>query len=472
MSTPIETKRDEFRRYLDQSGVVASLTKALISLYELEQKPSCAVSFVRQQMCPNCPTTEMYDALRFNYEQSAEQNMRQAKELTLMRDNLKRTPSDVDISLETGRLGLEQAENCGSLLKRHLTRDVFTALRTNRTKASGAYLLDCIQSGLVHHDAPIGVYAADAEAYAVFAELFDPIIADLHDGFTADQAHPASSPNWGDPTQLTDLDPSGQYVQTIRLTAARNLENLPFQPKMAEQQYRDVMEQLRTVLENMEGDLKGRFHALLGLDSETELLLFDNGLIFDSRKDNWLVEARVCRYWPQGRAVFVSDDRTLLVWVNADDHVRVISMQPDGKFEAAYQRLAKAMQVLAENATFAYDTRLGFLTLSPLDLGSTLSATVRMRLPLIGADCEKLLDMADKLKLNVRGCGGSTNGGAPASSPAPLLCEWEYDVSNKRRLGLTEFDAMLALHAGVMALIKAEMELAGESAPPPVENSE
>lgn len=478
MSTPIETKRDEFRRYLDESGVVASLTKALIRLYELEQKPVCAVSYVRQQMCENCPTEEMYDSLRFNYEESMEENVRKTKELTLMRDNLKRTPSDVDICLETGRLDLEQDENCTSLLKKHLTRDIFAALRTNRTKATGAFLLDCIQSGLSHHDAPIGLYAADAESYAVFADLFDPIIADLHVGFTAEQLHPTPSPNWGDPTQIAELDPASQYVCAIRLTASRNIENLPFQPKMSEQQYRDIMEQVRTVLENMEGDLKGRFHALVGMDEETEKQMRESRLLFDPRVDVALVEARVCRYWPQGRGVFVSDDCGLLVWVNADDHLRVMSMQPGGNIGCAYTRLVNAMQVLSENAAFARDPRLGFLTFSPLDLGSTLSASVLMRLPLLGANCDKMHEMATSLNLNVRGNAAAKDGGAPANSTAPALGEFEYDVSNKRRLGLTEFDVMQEMYTGVLALIQAEMDLgkepAGEGAEvaPPPENPE
>ena len=46
-------------------------------------------------------------------------------------------------------------------------------------------------------DSGIGVYAPDAEAYAVFADLFDPIIEEYHGGFGRDQKHPAS--DFGDP---------------------------------------------------------------------------------------------------------------------------------------------------------------------------------------------------------------------------------------------------------------------------------
>ena len=38
------------------------------------------------------------------------------------------------------------------------------------------------QSGVENLDSGIGVYAPDAEAYDVFAPLFDPIIEEYHGG--------------------------------------------------------------------------------------------------------------------------------------------------------------------------------------------------------------------------------------------------------------------------------------------------
>lgn len=40
-------------------------------------------------------------------------------------------------------------------------------------------------------DSGVGVYAPDAEAYMVFADLFDPIIEDYHSGFKKTDKHPA-----------------------------------------------------------------------------------------------------------------------------------------------------------------------------------------------------------------------------------------------------------------------------------------
>jgi arginine kinase len=45
--------------------------------------------------------------------------------------------------------------------------------------------------------------------------------------------------------------------------------------------------------------------------------------------------------WPEGRGVFHNQDKTLLVWVNEEDHLKIISMQNTPDIEAAFDRLAR-----------------------------------------------------------------------------------------------------------------------------------
>jgi len=61
-------------------------------------------------------------------------------------------------------------------------------------------------AGLENHDSGVGIYAPDAEAYSVFADLFDPIIEDYHGGFKKTDKHPPK--DWGDVDTLSNLDPA------------------------------------------------------------------------------------------------------------------------------------------------------------------------------------------------------------------------------------------------------------------------
>ncbi|CAN1247065.1 c-Myc-binding protein [Linum grandiflorum] len=45
-----EAKKEAFRKYLESSGVVDTVTKALVALYEQDEKPSSALEFIQQKL--------------------------------------------------------------------------------------------------------------------------------------------------------------------------------------------------------------------------------------------------------------------------------------------------------------------------------------------------------------------------------------------------------------------------------------
>jgi len=47
---PLDTKREEFRKYLDRAGIMDALTKVLVSLYEEPEKPEDALGYVRKHL--------------------------------------------------------------------------------------------------------------------------------------------------------------------------------------------------------------------------------------------------------------------------------------------------------------------------------------------------------------------------------------------------------------------------------------
>merc|ERR1711997_513508 len=65
----IDTKREEFRKYLEKEGVLESLTKALVALYEEPDKPSDALAFVRN----NFAATELH-SLKAQMENLTQEN--------------------------------------------------------------------------------------------------------------------------------------------------------------------------------------------------------------------------------------------------------------------------------------------------------------------------------------------------------------------------------------------------------------
>ena len=45
-----ETKKDDFRKYLEKSSVIDSLTKSLVALYEEPNRPEKPIEFVQKKL--------------------------------------------------------------------------------------------------------------------------------------------------------------------------------------------------------------------------------------------------------------------------------------------------------------------------------------------------------------------------------------------------------------------------------------
>ncbi|XP_071751170.1 C-Myc-binding protein [Centroberyx gerrardi] len=59
-----DSKREQFRRYLEKSGVLYSLTSVLVTLYEETDKPNNALDFIKLHLGAAGPEPADTDALR------------------------------------------------------------------------------------------------------------------------------------------------------------------------------------------------------------------------------------------------------------------------------------------------------------------------------------------------------------------------------------------------------------------------
>lgn len=66
LQTP-ESKKQEFRKYLEKSGVIDALTKVLVGLYEEPERPPNAVDYIKRYM--GAPTGIDVEAMRAELEQ-------------------------------------------------------------------------------------------------------------------------------------------------------------------------------------------------------------------------------------------------------------------------------------------------------------------------------------------------------------------------------------------------------------------
>jgi arginine kinase len=115
-----------------------------------------------------------------------------------------------------------------SLTQKYLPADVWRMLSI-RTKY-GTTIYDCARSALEFPDSNVGLYAPDPDAYDVFGEVFNPVIAEYH---KVDVATLKSIHDLGDAANLADLPQNYQdAIVSTRVRVGRTVKGYPMAGKL------------------------------------------------------------------------------------------------------------------------------------------------------------------------------------------------------------------------------------------------
>ncbi|WP_324172531.1 phosphagen kinase [Sulfurimonas sp.] len=335
-------------------------------------------------------------------------------------------------------------EGSKSLLAKYLSKEVFEELK-DKVTSNGFTLTQVINSGVQNPDSGIGAYVGDEESYEVFASLFDPIIEEYH-GFKKEDKH-KSNLNSND-LNAPNPDPTGEYILSTRIRVGRNVKNIPLGPAINDEQRDAIEKEVSEVLSSFENNLGGKYYPLNNMSEENTKSLIQDHFLFKAG-DRFLETAGLNRNWPNGRGIFHNNEKTFLVWINEEDELRIISMQQGGNIKEVFVRLVTAINTLSQKFEFAYNDHLGYITSCPTNLGTAMRASVHIKLPNLGDKMDEFKIIADKYHVQIRGVHGEhsqSEGGI-------------YDISNKRRLGVSEVECVQDMYDGVVALIKREKEL-------------
>ncbi|OXB52720.1 hypothetical protein ASZ78_015232 [Callipepla squamata] len=110
-----------------------------------------------------------------------------------------------------------------------------------------------------------------------------------------------------------------------------------------------------------------------------------------------------------------NDNKTFLVWVNEEDHLRVISMEKGGNMKEVFRRFCVGLKKIEEifkkaGHPFMWTEHLGFVLTCPSNLGTGLRGGVHVRLPKLSQH-PKFEEILHRLRLQKGGTG--TGGGDP-----------------------------------------------------------
>lgn len=218
---------------------------------------------------------------------------------------------------------------------------------------------------------------------------------------------------------LNGSGPESDVVISTRVRFARNLADVPFPIRMKPGEQELVLDTVRWALTETGFLKQGQFY-------EDGLLKEPDGLYFVERH---LASPDFVSN-KNKKGLYVSEDETLSLMINEEDHLRFQGLASGLDFSLAFGVAGDLDEKLESQIAYAFSPKFGFLTSCPTNVGTGMRASVFLHLPglVLTREIEKVLRGAYSVGLLVRGIygeGSETKGNL-------------FQISNQKTLGQSE----------------------------------
>lgn len=222
-------------------------------------------------------------------------------------------------------------------------------------------------------------------------------------------------------------------VISSRVRLARNVEGLPFPIKLRDERSSLIAKKVYDSLYET-----GIFN-LYRIASSKELDL-------NVLKEKHLISDDLLR--AKNGAAIINDSETVSIMINEEDHIREQCILRGFKLNEAYSEIDRVDDAIAAKVKLAYDSRLGYLTCCPTNVGTGMRASVMLFLPAltITDSLENCVGAVSRLNMTVRGVYGE---GSKADG-------YIYQVSNQKTLGVSEKEIISSVESCIRHLVESE----------------
>lgn len=235
-----------------------------------------------------------------------------------------------------------------------------------------------------------------------------------------------------------DTGLQNDIVISTRVRLARNLKDIPFPQKAGEENCKKII----AMVEDALSALNYKFEKI----DITQLGKTQRQALVEERfiSMNMANSKHPC-------AVFISEDKSVSIMVNEEDHIRMQSIFAGYESQKAYDIISKVDTYLAEKLEYAVHPKYGYLTTCLTNAGTGMRTSFMLHLPAIvnAGIAENLFAAAGKLGITVRGMYGE---GTKAGG-------YLFQISNQITMGRSEEEIMTNLSKVVENIIAKEREL-------------
>lgn len=218
---------------------------------------------------------------------------------------------------------------------------------------------------------------------------------------------------------LRGVGPKSDVVISSRIRLARNVVGFPFLTRCNARDRQALQARACTAIAESHLGPAVEFVDLQPLRDIDRQLLVERHLI---SKPHAALEG--------ARGVALSQDETLSIMVNEEDHLRIQALRSGLQLVDAWAQINQIDDQLEQRLHWSFHPRFGYLTACPTNVGTGIRVSVMLHLPALKltGEIEKVFRAAKELRLAVRGLYGE--GTEPTGD--------FYQVSNQTTLGRTE----------------------------------
>ncbi len=233
--------------------------------------------------------------------------------------------------------------------------------------------------------------------------------------------------------------PESDIVISSRIRIARNIRDLPF-PLLADQTNAgEVINQIKQIVDesHLDATLKLEYISIKELSELEKQVLVEKHLISPHLAED-----------SRHGAVLLSDNESVSVMINEEDHLRIQCMFSGFQLDKAWELGNEIDDAFEKKLHYAFDEDFGFLTSCPTNVGTGIRASVMMHLPalVMTQQINRILSAITQVGLAVRGIYGE---GSEAQGNL-------FQVSNQITLGLSEQEIMENLRSVATQIIDHE----------------
>lgn len=215
----------------------------------------------------------------------------------------------------------------------------------------------------------------------------------------------------------------GKYddiVVSSRVRLARNLKNIPF-PSRLSGSATSSEKVINTVTKVCDKMFKYDLYRMNKINDVDRIALLERHLISPNLATN-----------TENGAVCIGKDNGMSIMINEEDHIRAQCLMRGFGLQECFNKVNAFDDELASQTDIAYDSKLGYLTACPTNLGTGMRASVMLFLPALtySGELASIINAVQQAGLTVRGMYGEGSKGSG----------YLYQISNQITIGISERD--------------------------------